>query len=282
VALGADNVVIGVLNVTERVERRPFNEREIEYLNVLASLAFSALRQHRSQRAKEEAQQAIVAGLATLAENRDAHTGCHLERVANYAVIIAEDLRQRASFDHQVDAEFVSDLKAAMPLHDIGKVGIPDAILFKQGPLTEAERRDMQRHTTIGADAIRSVMERAPSVNFLTLARQIAHYHHERFDGRGYPTGLAGEHIPLVARIASVADVYDALRTERSYKAAMSHEQAVGIIRQGRGTQFDPLVVDAFLRCERRISACPVETKPRPAVAPAPATPNQALALARA
>lgn len=277
VALGADDVVIGVLNVTERVERRPFGEREIEYLNVLASLAFSSLRQHRNQKAKEDAQLAVVTGLATLAENRDVNTGRHLERVTTYAGMLAEELHKRGPYTREIDAEFIEDLKAAMPLHDIGKVGVPDAILFKPGSLTEAERRIMERHTSIGAKAIQAVMERAPSANFLTLARQIALHHHERFDGRGYPIGLAGERIPLVARIASVADVYDALRTERSYKDAMSHEKAVGIIRQGQGTQFDPHVVDAFLRCQTRIEACAMKSDREPATAPQAVIPDQIL-----
>jgi|CXWL01.1.fsa_nt_gi diguanylate cyclase (GGDEF)-like protein len=259
VALGTSGRVIGVLNVTERYEHKPFDDRDLQYLDLIANLAHSTIEHFRDQQSRLEAQQAIVTGLATLAEYRDADTGRHLERVTNYALMLAEELQKRGPYAGTLDATFLADLRDAMPLHDIGKVGIPDRILLKCGPLSPTERKAIEKHPGFGAKAIQAVIDKAPSAGFMIMARDIALCHHERFDGAGYPSGLAEHRIPLAARIASVADVYDALTTKRPYRNAMSHEQAVNLILEGRETQFDPHVVDAFLRCEKRIADLSIE-----------------------
>ncbi len=264
VAVGTLSHVIGVLNVTERCECKPFDDRDLQYLDLISNLTYSSIENFRNQRLHQEAQRAIVTGLATLAEFRDVDTGRHLERVTNYALMLAEELRKRGPCAGTVDATFLSDLREAMPLHDIGKVGIPDRILLKPGPLSPPERKAIEKHPSLGAKAIQAVLDRAPAAGFMTMARDIALCHHERFDGTGYPSGLAGDRIPLAARIAAVADVYDALTTDRPYRRAVSHGDAATIIRQGGGSQFDPDVVNAFVRCEDRIAALSTELRQDP------------------
>jgi cyclic di-GMP phosphodiesterase len=139
------------------------------------------------------------------------------------------------------------------PLHDIGKVGIPDRVLLKPGPLTPEEFEIMKQHTTIGGETLRAVTEAHPEARYLAMARDIAFTHHEHFDGLGYPFGLRGSEIPLCGRLTALADVYDALTSRRVYKAKMSHDEARQIIRKGRGTHFDPDIVDAFLIREDEI-----------------------------
>ena len=152
-----------------------------------------------------------------------------------------------------IDAVFVRRLFTASPLHDIGKVAIPDAILRKPGPLTSDETQIMRTHTTIGGDTLRSVLDQYSSEQtVLRMAMEIAYSHHERWDGCGYPNGARGEDIPLAARIVALADAYDAITSRRPYKPSESHEEAVGRIERDRGTHFDPTVVDAFLECSER------------------------------
>lgn len=249
-ALAVPNKVIGVLNVTERLDRRPFEAREIEYLDIVCNMTASAIEQFQSGQARERAHVAIVIGLAKLAEHRDADTGKHVERVTQYALLLARELRKAPQYASAIDDRFIEHLEQSMPLHDIGKVAVPDAIMFKPGRLTDAEFTAVKRHTVVGASAIQSVIDQAPEAGFLTMARDIAQGHHERFDGTGYPRALTGDRIPLAARIAAVADVYDALRTSRPYKEAFSHEKSVGIIRESSGSHFDPDVVAGFLHVE--------------------------------
>ncbi|HEX9736652.1 MAG TPA: HD domain-containing phosphohydrolase [Thermoanaerobaculia bacterium] len=187
--------------------------------------------------------------LAKLAESRDSETGLHLERIAEYSRILARALRQGERHP-EVDDEFVDWVVKSAPLHDIGKVGIADAILRKAGPLTVEESETMRRHTTIGGDTLRSVLEQFSGTSFLTMAMEIAYYHHERWDGGGYPFGLVGEEIPLAARIVSIADAYDAITSRRPYKEPLSHEVAVERIRVDSGKHFDPRLVEAFLGSE--------------------------------
>jgi putative two-component system response regulator len=200
-----------------------------------------------------------VFALATLAECRDMNTGMHLERVTRYARLLAEALRADARFAETINDVFLHSLPSAMPLHDIGKVGIPDRILLKPGKLTPAEFATMRRHTALGAKAIQSIMDRGNDAGFLKMAHQIALSHHERYDGSGYPQGLAGEAIPLAARIAALADVYDALTSRRPYKSAFSADKAVRIIHSVSGSQFDPAVVAAFIQIEPKFAAVAVE-----------------------
>jgi len=197
-----------------------------------------------------ESRDLTIFALAKLAESRDPETGAHLERIREYCRIIAEQLSTRQEFRDRVDGEYVQLIRLTSPLHDIGKVGIPDRVLLKPGRLTEQEFEIMKRHTVIGGDTLDAAARAHGAAPFLRMARDIAWTHHERFDGSGYPRGLAGEAIPLCGRIVALADVYDALTTRRVYKPAYSHETARSIILEGNGTHFDPALVDVFLACE--------------------------------
>ncbi len=208
----------------------------------------------RSSQFKEmiEAQRSIVFSLANLAEWRDLDTGQHLERTRNFGVLLAKELRKNKKFEKRIDQDFLADMYDAAPLHDLGKVGIADGILLKPGKLTAQEYEKMQQHVHIGKDIIENVinkLERPES--FLVMSRNIAHYHHEKFDGSGYPEQLRGEQIPLEARIYALCDAYDAIRTRRPYKGPKTHLEAVERIFVARGTHFDCDVANAFLDCER-------------------------------
>ena len=201
---------------------------------------------------------AVIFGLAKLAESRDQDTGHHLERIALYSTRLATALRRHSKFSAAVTPSFVRLIGISSALHDIGKVGIEDAVLQKPGRLTEDERFRMQLHSEVGGECIHQIERRLGSSNFLEMAREIALSHHERWDGAGYPAGLAGEAIPLAARIVAIADVYDALASPRVYKPAYPHEKCVEIISQEAGRQFDPDLVEVFLSIEqqfREISA---------------------------
>jgi putative two-component system response regulator len=199
-----------------------------------------------------ETRELTIFALAKLAESRDQETGEHLERMREYARILAEDLAQYPEFWDEIDGDYIRLLYLTTPLHDIGKVAIPDNILLKPGRLTPEEFEVMKTHTTLGAKTLEDVAASYPNGGgFLTMAREIALTHHERYDGKGYPHGLAGDAIPLSARITSVADVYDALTSKRVYKDAYPHDVAMRIIQEGSGTQFDPRIVASFVRCEQ-------------------------------
>jgi putative two-component system response regulator len=202
-----------------------------------------------------ESRDMMIFTLAKLAETRDRATGMHLDRIREYCRILAEDLSKSEKYRDILDGDYVQLLYLTSPLHDIGKVGIPDEVLLKPGRLTPEEFSLMQQHTIIGGNTLNAAAKAHPEALFLAMARDIAMTHHERFDGTGYPRGLAGEEIPLSGRITALADVYDALTSERVYKSAFSHDTSRDIIVEGRGTQFDPDVVDAFLRCEKEFIA---------------------------
>jgi len=187
-----------------------------------------------------------IFALAKLAESRDTETGAHLERVRLYAQTLARKLADDPRFAPDVDGNFVRLIYLTAPLHDIGKVAIPDHILLKPGALTPEEFQIMQTHALRGAETLDAALREYPDATFLRMARDIAACHHERFDGTGYPHRLRGKDIPLAARIVAIADVYDALISKRHYKAAFSHEKAHEIILQGAGTHFDPDLVAAF------------------------------------
>ncbi len=199
-------------------------------------------------RAMAELQDATIRAMASLAETRDNETGNHIRRTQHYMEALARDLQNHPRFkDELTDAAIETIFKSA-PLHDIGKVGIPDRILLKPGKLTPEEFEIMKTHTTLGRDAIIAAETGTTQDNpFFRYAKEIAYSHQEKWDGSGYPEGLVGNTIPLSARLMAVADVYDALISERVYKPSYSHEQAVKIIRDGRGSHFDPDMVDAFL-----------------------------------
>jgi putative two-component system response regulator len=187
-----------------------------------------------------------VFALAQLAESRDPETGQHLERIRAYCRILAEQLRKEGPYTSLIDEQFVEDIYRSSPLHDIGKVGIPDAILLKPDRLSEREFAILKRHTVIGAGALERAAAHSGCGGFLRMAADIARYHHERFDGTGYPAGLRGFEIPLAARIVALADVYDALTSVRVYKSAYDPEVAQLMIEQQSGKHFDPAVVEAF------------------------------------
>jgi putative two-component system response regulator len=195
---------------------------------------------------------AVIFGLAKLAESRDHDTGQHLERICAFAGILARELIKH---EPDLDEHWGRTLSTTAALHDIGKVGTPDAVLLKPGPLTEQERRIMQKHPCIGGDALLAIKERWGETPFLTTAAEITLCHHEKWDGSGYPYGLSKEQIPLAARIVALADVYDALTSKRVYKPAMPHADAVNIIEQATGSHFDPNVVAAFLAVESEFLA---------------------------
>jgi len=181
--------------------------------------------------------------LAELAEKRDVDTGAHLQRIPRYCQVLVEELQRNGYYEELLDEEYVKALLDASPLHDIGKVAIPDAILLKPGPLTPEEFEVMKAHTLVGADIL-------SGAEFLRMAHDIALAHHEKWDGSGYPNGWAGKEIPLAARIVALVDVYDALTSKRVYKEALSHQKACAIIAQESGRHFDPRIVQAFLHRE--------------------------------
>jgi response regulator RpfG family c-di-GMP phosphodiesterase len=196
------------------------------------------------------ARNALVLALAKLVEYRDSETSTHLSRLQRYCRVLAEEAAGSPLFANQIDQNYVDLLVCCAPLHDIGKVGLPDHILLKPGKLDTDERIIMQAHTIIGSDTLRAVAEEHGSAMvFLQMAIDIARHHHERFDGKGYPDRLAGNSIPLAARIVTVCDVYDALRSRRVYKPALSHIAAVQIMSEGSQGQFDPTLIHFFQRC---------------------------------
>ncbi len=208
-----------------------------------------------------DTQMETIFSLAKLAQSRDDETGQHLERVQEYCLILSEQLAADSAYKDIVTPEFIKNIVSASPLHDIGKVGISDLILLKPGKLTDQEFANMKTHTVIGAETLESVDTKFGDNAFIQMGKVIARSHHERWDGRGYPDNLSGEQIPLAARIMSIADVYDAISTKRVYKDAFPHEKCVEIIQEGHGTQFDPELVEAFLKvhdkfCDVRREMC--------------------------
>ncbi len=216
--------------------RKPFNPDELR-VRVRAAERISSL----------EGRDTFIFSLAKLAESRDTDTGAHLERMREYSRVLADELSQKPEFKNIVDADYVRTIYATSPLHDIGKVGVPDNVLLKPGRLTKEEFEVIKTHTVIGSETLAAAVENNPSTKFYRFAQDIVLCHHERWDGKGYPNGLSGESIPLSARIVSVADVYDALTTKRVYKDAFTHEKAKQIIVDDSGTAFDPVIVQAFL-----------------------------------
>ncbi len=197
--------------------------------------------------ATAQMQNGLIITMADMVENRDSDTGAHIQKTAEYVRIILEGLKKNGYYPDKLTPKYISDVIMSAPLHDVGKINIPDAVLNKPGKLTDEEFKIMKTHTTAG----KKIMERAISTvqgeNYLKEARNMAAYHHERWDGKGYPEGLRGEVIPLSARVMSVADVFDALTSPRIYKPAFPMEKAIDIIKEGAGAQFDPKCVEVFL-----------------------------------
>lgn len=208
------------------------------------------LEQEVARRMKENLniQDVAMMAIVSLAATRDRKTGNHIRRTQQYMKLLAMQLKEHPRFKDYLNDETISLLYKASPLHDIGKVGIPDCILLKPGKFTPEEFEIMKTHTVLGRDAIVSAEELLEiPANFLKFIREMAYTHQEKWDGTGYPEGISGDDIPISGRLMAVADVYDALISKRVYKLPMSHEKAVAIIKEGAGTHFDPDVVDAFL-----------------------------------
>ena len=274
---GVENLVAGFRAGADDFLTKPFQPHEL-WMRIRTGERVLAL----------EGRDLVIFSMAKLAESRDNETGAHLERMREYSRILAEELSTWPKFAKEIDGNYVQLLYLTSPLHDIGKVAIPDSVLLKPGKLTTEEFEVMKRHTVLGSDTLTSVAEAGPGAEFLLMARDIALTHHERYDGKGYPRGLKGEEIPLCGRIVALADVFDALTSKRVYKDAYSHETARGILFDGAGTQFDPDIVEAFRRREQQfIDVCnsfKVEVKPEaPASFVAPirstALPTSAVAI---
>ena len=189
----------------------------------------------------------IITSMAGMIEARDGVTGHHVKRTSAYVKIVAMELKRAGQYPDELTDENVSNIIQAAPLHDIGKVAIPDAILCKPGKLTDEEFDVIKTHPTIGASMIEEILREVEHDDYLKVARDVANYHHEKWNGTGYPCGLAGTDIPLPARIMAITDVFEALISERPYKKSFSYEKAVEIIKEGSGQHFDPIIVAAFL-----------------------------------
>lgn len=208
----------------------------------------------QSYRDVKETRTGTILGLAKLAEFRDKDTGHHLERIREFSRILAQELQKNGEYQDYITTEYIEDIYLSSILHDIGKVGVPDAILLKPGRLIPEEFEVIKEHTLLGGKAISEVDSQFNTQSFLTIGKEIAFFHHEKWDGTGYPKGLIEHQIPLSARIVTLADVYDALTSKRCYKKAYSHEKAKKIIIEERGKAFDPNIVDAFLVHEQHFN----------------------------
>ena len=190
----------------------------------------------------------MISGLASFMESRDMDTGGHIARTGAYVKILAEHARKDGIYKDALDDRFITLLCTLAPMHDIGKIVVPDSILKKPGKLTEEEFEEMKKHAPAGGVIVRKVLDGVTDEDYLSFASDIAVYHHERWDGKGYPEGLAGESIPLAARIMAIADVFDALVSERCYKKPVSADEAFRVIAEESGSHFDPLLAEVFLR----------------------------------
>jgi response regulator RpfG family c-di-GMP phosphodiesterase len=245
VPLQGSHGVLGLLNLAG--DDLVLSDDSLEALVGMSDVTATALQSHWHREANDEAQDAIITALAKLSKYRDPETGAHLLRLKKYSELICRFLAKTDKYRDIVTEEFTKDLVRSTPLHDIGKVGISDAILKKPGRLTEDEFEIMKTHAAIGGDTLRAVYENYPSQNFIKCGMDVAYSHHEKWNGSGYPQGLKGEAIPLPARILALVDVYDALTCRRVYKPAFPREKANSIIAEGRGIHFDPDIVSAFL-----------------------------------
>jgi putative two-component system response regulator len=240
---------------------KPYQAEEVQ-ARVATHLKLSSLRHkleyqklvEKKVREVSEAQQATIFALAKLAEQRDDDTGAHLERVRDYCELLAQQLGENSPYADHISAEFIDCIQHASPLHDIGKVAIPDHILLKPGKLTAEEFEIMKSHAVIGAENMQTVFNSYADNPFIGMGIEIALYHHERWDGSGYPDGLVGRNIPLSARIMAVADCYDAIRSNRCYRKGLDHEQVKEILLEESGSHFDPEIIKAFVTLEDRFN----------------------------
>ncbi|HRV82274.1 MAG TPA: HD domain-containing phosphohydrolase, partial [Planctomycetota bacterium] len=222
--------------------------RDIRTLYLVAAPLASATQNELHRRERERAQQGTLLAMAKVAEMRDNETGQHLQRVSQYAELIARGLREDGHYVDQITDAFIKDVVRCAPLHDLGKVAIPDAVLLKRGRLTPEEWALMKTHPEWGARLLREMVEENADLAFVSMGQEIAHFHHERWDGQGYPVGLQGEAIPLSARIVALADIYDALTTPRPYKLSWSVEAVREHLGNLSGNHLDPKIVASFLK----------------------------------
>ena len=225
---------------------------EIEQLyRSLCTMTLNQSEQMRSIRRLSDStvkmQDGLIITMADMVENRDSDTGAHIQKTSAYVKIIVEGLKEKGYYPEKITPKFMSDVERSAPLHEVGKIDIPDGVLNKPGKLTPEEYEIMKTHTTAGKNIMEHAIETVEGDSYLKEARNMAAYHHERWDGKGYPEGLHGEVIPLSARIMAVADVFDALTSPRVYKPAFPLDKALSIIEEGNGTQFDPKCVEAFI-----------------------------------
>jgi putative two-component system response regulator len=223
---------------------RPVN-RDILFHRLELHLQFAAY-QSSLENTVKELENSIVTSFAELVECKDDNAGTHVLRTGKYVEILGRRLLEAGIFGDGLDGAALDMMVRAAPFHDIGKIGVSDTLLLKEGALTAEEYAEVQKHTLIGARFLRSIYERTPEQRYLRFAALIAENHHEKYDGSGYPHGLAGDAIPLCARIMTAANVYDGCITDRVYRKALSHEEACRIILDGKGTWFDPRIVEAF------------------------------------
>ncbi len=231
---------------------------EIEKLyNAICKMTLNQAEQVRDIRRLSEStlqmQDGLIITMADMVESRDSDTGAHVQKTAAYVKIIVEGLKRKGYYAQKITPKFMADVVRSAPLHDVGKINIPDGVLNKPGKLTDEEFAIMKSHTTVGKQILENAISTVKGESYLKEARNMAAYHHERWDGKGYPEGLKEEEIPLSARIMAVADVFDALASKRVYKPAYPKEKALQIIRDGKGTQFDPKCVEVFLEAESEI-----------------------------
>ena len=264
--------ILGVLNVTDRADGAPFSDDEIECIRSIADAGAIALDSVTRRLRLEQSVGVLLQTVGHLAEYRDEETTRHLERVSKMARILGSELQHEGPYTSLVSDDFVASLVQAAPMHDIGKVGIPDDILTKPGQLTDEEFEIMRTHTDIGRRVLSRALDPMHSNPLLQMCIDIAYCHHEKYNGAGYPRRIASDEIPLAARIIALVDAYDAITSERRYKAARSHEEAVDIIRAESAKHFDPVLVEAFLRChdqfdEVRILHSDRALTPEPAIA---------------
>jgi cyclic di-GMP phosphodiesterase len=238
---GTQNVVDGLNAGADDFINKPFEPQEL-LVRMRAGERILSL----------ESRELVIFSMAKLAESRDPDTGAHLERIREYCRIICEHLSHQEKFQNIVDGNYIQLIYLTSPMHDIGKVGIPDNVLLKPGKLTPEEFEIMKQHTLIGFKTLDAAARIQPDAKYLWIARDIALTHHERFDGSGYPHHLVGKEIPLCGRIVAMADVYDALTTKRVYKPAFSHDKTKDIIVFEMKDQFDPDILEAFLENEDR------------------------------
>ena len=229
----------------------PFDETEILArinIHLENKRSYQWLRERITEQTKEltEAQMETIIAMAELAESRDSLTTLHLDRIRAYCRVLAKKLSEAHQFHREVTQEFTDLIYHASALHDIGKIGVKDGILNKYGKLTEEEFEIIASHTTKGSIALESVIEKYPDSKFIRMSVEIIRFHHEKWNGKGYPLGIAGETIPLSARIMALSDVYDAVRSKRSYKEAKTHEEAVEEIMEIKETHLDPRIADCF------------------------------------